>query len=100
MDNFVKPVACTLTTAAAVKQHLEWVDIQGQTITREHISSGVAMTFDLDLADRVESLAAREIECCSFLSLDVRRRSQDVRLEIVSDHPGALPMLQATEGLS
>jgi hypothetical protein len=100
MDDFVKPVAYTLTTAAAAKQHLEWVDLQGHAIARGHIENGVAMTFDLALTDRIEALTAREIECCSFLSLDIKGRAHDIRLKVVSKDPAALPTLHSSAGLT
>ncbi len=57
------------------------------------------MTFDAELADSVEDLAARERSCCGFLSIMTRRTGAEVRLEITSDSLDAHLVIEAMAGL-
>jgi len=99
MDDTYEPLACSLTTADAARQGLEWTDLQGHALTVERIDGGAAMTFAVDLADSVEDLAAREASCCGFLSITTRRTHGEVRLEIISDNPDALPVIEVMAGI-
>ena len=60
MINIHDPIACWLTTKDAARQGLEWTDLQRHALTARRIDGGIAMTFDAELADRVEDLAALE----------------------------------------
>jgi hypothetical protein len=98
MDHVPEPVACSLTTADAARQALEWTDLRRHAITIEARAGGAAMTFALDLADDVEDLAAREAACCAFLSITTNRMADVVRLEITSDDPDAHTVIEALAG--
>ena len=99
MDNIYEPVACSLMTKDAARQGLEWADLQRHALTATRIDGGAAMTFDAELADRVEDLAARERSCCGFLSITTLRSDDQVRLEITADNPAARPVIEAMAGL-
>ncbi|MCH7586096.1 MAG: hypothetical protein IH941_13225 [Acidobacteria bacterium] len=99
MDNIYEPVACSLTTKDAARQGLEWADLQHRALTATRIDGGAAMTFDAELADRVEDLAARERSCCGFLSITTLRSDDEVRLEITADNPAARPLIEAMTGV-
>lgn len=99
MINMHDPIACSLTTKDAARQGLEWADLQRHALTATRINGGAAMTFDAELADSVEDLAAREASCCGFLSITTLRSDDEVRLEITADDPDAHPMIEAMAGL-
>jgi hypothetical protein len=99
MTNIHQPIACSLTTKDAAHQFLEWTDLQGHALTAERIDGGAVMTFDAELADSVEDLAARERSCCGFLSITTLRSDNEVRLEITADNPDAHALIEAMTGV-
>ena len=99
MTNIHEPIACSLTTKDAAHQFLEWTDLQGHALTAERIDGGAVMTFDAELADSVEDLAARERSCCGFLSITTLRSDNEVRLEITADNPDAHALIEAMTGV-
>ena len=99
MNNMHEPIACSLTTKDAARQGLAWADLQRHALTATRIDGGAVMTFDAELADSVEDLAAQERSCCGFLSITTRRTQGEVRLEIISDNPDAHPVIEAMAGL-
>ena len=98
MTKSEQPIACSLSTGDAARQVREWVDLQNDVRTSEALDRGVALTFDIALAERVEDLAAREAACCGFLSITTCRGSDSVRMEITSDNPGAVPVIALLAG--
>ena len=100
MINLHDPIACSLTTKDASRQGLEWADLQRRALTATRIDGGAAMTFDAELADSVEDLAARESSCCGFLSMTTVRSDDEVRLEITADNPDAHPLIEAMTGVA
>lgn len=78
---------------------MEWADLQRHALTITKIDGGAAMTFDPELADRVEDLATRERSCCAFLSITTLRSDDEVRLEMTADNPAARPVIEAMAGL-
>ena len=99
MTNMYDPIACSLTTKEAARQGLEWTDIQRHARTATRIDQGAVMTFDVELAENVEDLAARERSCCGFLEIETLRSDDEVRLKITADNPAARPVIQAMAGL-
>ena len=93
------PIACSLTTKDATRQFLEWTDLQHHALTAKKMDGGAVMTFDADLADSVEDLAARERSCCGFLSITTVRSADELRLEITADNPDARPLIEAMAGV-
>ncbi len=98
MTNTYQPVACSLLTDEAAVQILDWANLQRQVVGIERLEQGVAMTFSIELADSVEDLAAREAECCPFLSIATSRSDDLVRLEITSDDPNASEVIELLTG--
>ncbi len=99
MTNIHDPIVCSLTTKNAARQGLEWIDLQRHALTATKIDGGALMTFDAELADSVEDLAARERSCCGFLSITTLRSDHEVRLEITADNPDAHPLIEAMAGV-
>ncbi len=100
MTNIHDPIACSLTTKDAARQGLEWTDLQRHALTARRIDGGIAMTFDAELADRVEDLAALERSCCGFLSITTLRSNSEVRMEMTSDNPAARTVIEAMTGMN
>ena len=99
MTNLQVPITCSLSTVDAVSKAQEWSELGHQALTSERLDGGVAMTFHPDMAGRVKDLAAREAECCGFLSITTSLTEQVVRLEITSDNPDHRPMIEALVGI-
>ena len=99
MNNMHDPISCSLTTKDAARQGLAWADLRRHALTATRIDGGAVMTFDAELADGVEDLAAQERSCCSFLSITTLRSDDEVRLEITADNPDAHPVIEAMAGL-
>lgn len=93
-----EPIACALPDGDGAGQALEWDDLRPLATATERLADGVVMTFPIDLAGRVEDLAAREAECCGFLSITTTRTDEAVRLEITTDRPGARVVIDALAG--
>lgn len=98
MDHSQEPISCSISGTEASRQALEWTDLGSRAARAEPIDGGVAMTFPIDIADSVEDLAAREAECCGFLSITTTRTDQTIRLEISSDHLGARTLIETMIG--
>ena len=98
MSHTYRPIACSLTTDEAAAQLLDWANLQSQVVSSERLEHGVAMTLPIELADSVEDLAAREAQCCSFLSIATSRRHDLVRLEITSEDPNAAGVIEMLTG--
>lgn len=99
MTHTFEPLFCSLRIDDAAAQAMEWADLQKHTVAVEPLGSGMALTFGIEVADEVEDLAAREAECCGFLSITTTRTDQTVLLEITSDHPDATPVIDAIAGV-
>ena len=90
-----EPIACKLADADASRQALEWSDLRNHAVATEQLEHGVALTLELELADAIDDLAAREAVCCSFLSIATTRTAEHVRATIESENPDALPVIEA-----
>jgi hypothetical protein len=99
MTDSLEPVACTLTTADAAKQAMEWTDLQGHVRAVSDIDRGVQMRFPVELTDVIVDLAAREAACCGFLRLTTTVDDDEVLLEITSDNPDGRPVIAMLAGL-
>jgi len=99
MSRTFEPLFCSLRIDDAAAQAMEWADLRRDTVTTERLATGVALTFDIEMADKVEDLAAREAECCGFLSITTTRTDGAVLLEITSSHPDAKPVIDAIVGI-
>jgi hypothetical protein len=100
MTHSYQPVACSLSTDEGAVQLLDWANLRGHVVTTDRIEHGVAMTFGADLVESVEDLAAREAECCSFLSIATIRSDDSIRLEITSHNPDAGAVIDMLVGAS
>lgn len=99
MTAHYEPIACSLSANDAVDQALRLGDLRSLAVAREALDDGVALTFDSGLADRVADFAAREAQCCGFLSLATSHSSGTVRLEVTSDNPDAHGIIDAMFGV-
>ena len=98
MTNSRKPLACTLTATDAAGQLNEWEELQRHLLRSETVEGGTALIFDVALAERVEDLAAREVECCGFLSVTTSRSGEELRLDVTSEDPEAAPVIALLTG--
>lgn len=92
------PIACTLTPTAAEAQLGEWSALLAQLEADESIRGGRRLSFPISLASVVDDLARREAACCSFLTITTRRTEEQIVLELRSDDPAALPVVEAIAG--
>ena len=93
MKNLQIPIECSLPTAEAANQALEWSDLGTRLLRSDRLDDGVSLTFPAEMADSVKDLAVREAECCGFLSIATSLDGQTVRLEITSDNPDHQPVI-------
>lgn len=93
-----EPIVCTLPADQLQGQTLEWTELHKDVIRTESLATGLAMTFDIGLADAIEDLAVRESQCCAFLTITTTRGDTELRLEITSDDPAALPVIELLAG--
>jgi hypothetical protein len=98
MSTAEQPIMCTLTTKDQASQALEWTDLHGKALHTEPLDGGAAMTFPAELAAGVEDLAAREATCCAFLDIVTTVDGDIVRVEITSENPDALPIIELLAG--
>lgn len=100
-DETVPPVVCTLSVGGRAERGLEWSDLAALSLTSERIEGGVASTYPLDLADKIEDLANREITCCgSWLDIASSRGDDMIRIELTTTNPEGLEMIASIAGLS
>lgn len=100
-DDAVPPVVCTLTSGQLDERGLEWTDLGALSLTNELIDGGVASTYPLSLADKIEDLANREISCCgSWLDIAWSRIDDTIRIELTTVNPDGLEMITSMAGLS
>lgn len=94
-----EPIACTLTTADAARQALEWTDLQSRSTATTALSNGARMRFPADLERQTMDLADREAACCAFLTMTTTVADDELVLEITSDDPDAKPVISMIAGI-
>ena len=77
------PIACTLTPAALADRG-EWLRRLGAAslLDGRRIDGGLELRFAGAAEDEVREWVRAERECCAFLSFDVERTGDDLRLEV------------------
>ncbi len=93
------PIACTLTGKEARGQILEWGDLRARSREISSVAGGVQMIFPSSMIDEVEGLARRERACCSFLDIWTDVRGDLLTLQITSDDPEALDVINDVAGV-
>ena len=76
------PIACTLTTKEAASQLDEWGELRARASDVEAIDGGYRVTLPASEEAVARDLAAREAQCCAFLTLDVAASEDDVMVTI------------------
>lgn len=94
-----QPVACTLTTADAARQVVEWTDLQSLSTATAAVANGAQMRFPADLEPQIADLAEREAACCAFLSITTAVADGELVLEVTSDNPEAKPVISLLAGI-
>ena len=95
------PIVCTLSDTELAERGLEWSDLGPLALMSERIEGGIASTYPLEIADQVEDLANRESGCCgTWLATSVRRGNDVVRLELTTENPDGLSLIEAMAGLT
>ena len=98
MTSQLPPVACTLTTKAAVAQALEWTDLRSHLVSSEALDDGVRMFFPVEHQAALLDLVEREKTCCSFLDIITRADPDRFMVQITSPNPDALPVIALLGG--
>jgi hypothetical protein len=91
-------IVCTLTTRDAAGRVLEWADLRRHAIDVVRIADGVAITLPAHIRAEVDDLAAREAECCRFLSLVTVARGELVELHITTKNPDGRGVIDLVAG--
>ena len=93
------PIACTLATEEAADRVVDWVDLQRRCSEVARIDRGVQMTFPASMLSDVEELARRESACCAFLTISTSVIDDVLIVDISSQSPEALPVIEALAGM-
>lgn len=83
------PIACTLTTKQAASQIDEWTELRRAATSVVTVAGGYRLTFVAEAEATVRDLAAREAECCAFLTLSVERETNGIVLTITGPDDAA-----------
>lgn len=94
------PVVCTLTTKALAERALEWSDLATLALSALEIEDGVVSTYPLADADRIEALAAAEVNCCGTWLDIATARGEVFTLTLTTTNPEGLDLIRAMSGLS
>jgi hypothetical protein len=86
-------LACTLGPEDARAQLGEWAKLRQLWRKTDAKPNGMELWFDSTAEVPLRAVAAKEAACCGFLSLEVLRDEDLVRLEITSDHADAPPVI-------
>jgi hypothetical protein len=87
------PIACTLTPGAMADRG-EWLRRLGDEslIAGERRDGGLDLRFDASAEGEVRKWVRAEEECCAFLSFELDRAGDELRLAVAGP-PGAEPVL-------
>ena len=87
------PIACTLTPAG-MTDRVGWLQRLGaeSLLSGERQDGRLELRFEAAAEDEVRSWVRAEAECCAFLSFDLDRTGDELRLAVAAP-PGAEPVL-------
>jgi hypothetical protein len=87
------PIACTLTPGA-MTDRVGWLQRLGaqSLVAGQRSDRTLELRFEAAAEDEVRSWVRAEAECCAFLSFDLDRAGDEVRLA-VEGPPGSEPVL-------
>lgn len=100
MEDSHEPVACTVESSKIALRALNLPDLEGLALSAERIERGAAMTFPAGLEKSLRGLVDQEAQCCRWLSIDVIRAGDEVRLEMTSDNPDGQPIVESLAGVA
>jgi hypothetical protein len=86
-------LACTLGPEDARAQLDDWANLRQLWRKTGAKANGMRLWFDSSAEVPLRAVAAKEAVCCAFLSLEVVGDGDLVRLEIISDHADAPPVI-------
>jgi len=92
------PIACNLDAGEARSQLARWRDLRRHLVRTEWTTAGAVLWFEPDAREAVKEVARIEQECCPFLTLSAAESDGDVRLEIASDDPKAIGVIEVLVG--
>ncbi len=96
----IPPVVCTLVEGELPTRNLEWNDVGELALTAEPIELGVRSTYPIAIADQIEDLCGREVNCCgSWLTIESYRTNDAIRVEITTANPDGLELVRSIAGL-
>lgn len=87
------PIACTLT-ASGTADRVEWLRRLGakSLLDGQRLEGGIELRFESAAEGEVREWVRAEQECCAFLSFDLERTDDELRLAVAGP-PGAEPVL-------
>ena len=97
----VDPISCTLAAGDADTRIREWQSLLERVESRESSPNGLALRFPLEaeLLGLLATLAAREVECCSFFTFTLTLDSNAAWLQI-SAPTHAMPLINEVFGIA
>lgn len=88
-------VVCNLSIGERPERLLEWSDLHSHALASAPLPDGFSWQFDADMSDAVESLAAREIDCCgSWLDAKTQRLDGRIELKVTTSDAGGLEVIR------
>ncbi len=88
-------VVCNLSIGKRPERLLEWSEVGRLAIETEELDDGIQWQFHDHMAGAVESLAAREIDCCgSWLDATTSRSDGRIRLRVTTSHAAGLDVIR------
>lgn len=83
-------IACSLDASDQKARLNEWAELLATATGSEELSNGVRYLFpaDLDVESRLRALAAAEQTCCSFLTFEIARVGEAVKMTVTSPAEG------------
>ena len=98
--NDAPPIVCTLTIGRLDQQWLEWTDLASHALAHREIPGGVTSWYPTELADQIEELAARELDCCgSWLQIEHERTNERLQLRLTTTNPDGVAFIRSLSGL-
>lgn len=96
-----KPLpTCALTVDQGKKRTIEWSDIAALALRTERRSGGLTATFPAELANQLQDLADKEMQCCgSWLSVAITYHGDVVQLDLTTTSPDGQALIMGMAGM-
>ncbi len=89
-------VVCNLSIGKRPERLLEWSDLHSHALASAPLANGFSWQFDEDMAEAVQSLAEREIDCCgSWLDAKTQRLAGRIELTVTTSDLAGLEVIRS-----